>query len=193
MWFLSNQSKRPVFFSSKSWKFWKKRCFDVLQTVRFHFFKKNENHHLGLPARAKSRNNPGKAWFWWTLDTVISLFEKKNVFVEIVARHCVLRFKNHKFWCFWVFFTSRIDFQRPGRIFKLMQNRTHHKTTPNSTSERPSGLTVSVTLEDAWPKQTWGCRPEVANEQGWQALPTRGSAVYWLQLAPTWFRTGLKG
>ena len=45
-----------------------------------------------------------------------------------------------------------------------MQNRTHHKTTPNSTSERPSGLTVSVTLEDAWPKQTWGWRPEVAKE-----------------------------
>ena len=60
-----------------------------------------------------------------------------------------------------------------------MQNRTHHKTTPNSTSERPSGLTVSVTLEDAWcPKQTWGWRREVAKEQGWQVLPTWGSSVY---------------
>ena len=120
-------------------------------------------------------------------------FPEKMLFVEIVAIHCVLRQKNTKFQCFCVFLTSRVDFQRAGRIFKLMQNRTHHKTTPNSTSERPSGLTVSVTLEDAWfPKQTWGWPPEVAKEQGWQVLPTWGSSVYWLQLAPTWFNQRLK-
>ena len=98
-------------------------------------------------------------------------FPEKMLFVEIVAIHCVLRQIILKLQRFCVFLTSRVDFQRAGRIFKLMQNRTHHKTTPNSTSERPSGLTVSVTLEDAWfPKQTWGWPPEVAKEQGWQVL-----------------------
>ena len=94
---VSFKSVKKSCFFSKSWKFWKKRCFDELQTVRFHFFKKIKNHHLGLTARAKSRNNTGKAWFWWALDTVISLFQKKMLFVEIVAIHCVLRQKNTKF------------------------------------------------------------------------------------------------
>ena len=36
----SKSIKKLSFFLSKSWKFWKNRCFDVLQTVRFQFFKK---------------------------------------------------------------------------------------------------------------------------------------------------------
>ena len=37
--------------------------------------------------------------------------------------------------------TSHIDFQRAGWVFKLMQNHTNHKNTPNTTSERTSRLT----------------------------------------------------
>ena len=36
---------------------------------------------------------------------------------------------------------NHIGFQRAGRVFKLMQNHTRHKTTPNTTSERTSRLT----------------------------------------------------
>ena len=40
-----------------------------------------------------------------------------------------------------IFMGNHIGFQRAGRVFKLMQNDTHHKTTPNTTSERTSRLT----------------------------------------------------
>ena len=40
-----------------------------------------------------------------------------------------------------IFLASHIGFQRAGRVFKLIQNHTHHKTTPNTTSERTSRLT----------------------------------------------------
>ena len=40
-----------------------------------------------------------------------------------------------------IFMANHIGFQRAGRVFKLMQNYTHHKTTPNTTSERTSRLT----------------------------------------------------
>jgi len=40
-----------------------------------------------------------------------------------------------------IFMANHIGFQRAGQVFKLMQNHTHHKTTPNTTSERTSRLT----------------------------------------------------
>ena len=40
-----------------------------------------------------------------------------------------------------IFMANHIGFQRAGRVFKLMQNYTHHKTTPNTTSERTCRLT----------------------------------------------------
>ena len=46
------------------------------------------------------------------------------------------------FFLFLIFLmANHIGFQRAGRVFKLMQNYTHHKTTPNTTSERTSRLT----------------------------------------------------
>ena len=40
-----------------------------------------------------------------------------------------------------IFMANHIGFQRAGRVFRLIQNHTHHKTTPNTTSGRTSRLT----------------------------------------------------
>ena len=62
---------------------------------------------------------------------------------SVIALTNILEFTKKS--CFFLFspvcLTSHIDFQRAGRVFKLMQNHTHHKTTPNTTSERTSRLT----------------------------------------------------
>ena len=80
---------------------------------------------------------------------------------------------------------NHIGFQRAGRVFKLMQNHTHHKITPNTALERPFRLTVSVTIEDASPQQTGRRPPEVPAEQGWQELPSGGRDIYQLATAGT--------
>ena len=41
-----------------------------------------------------------------------------------------------------------VESQGAGQVFKLMQNCAYPKITPNTVSERLSGLTVSVTLDD---------------------------------------------
>ena len=80
-------------------------------------------------------------------DFDVFFLQKLNI--PILCKICST--DRHKKSCFCVFLIIHNDFQRAGRVFKLMQNHTHHKTTPNTASERPTRLTVSVTLEDAWP------------------------------------------
>ena len=68
--------------------------------------------------------------------------------------------------CFFLFYfmfflhylSQCVDSQSAERIFNLMQNHAHHKTTPNTVSERPSKLTVSVTFDDFYRfSQTFWC------------------------------------
>ena len=50
------------------------------------------------------------------------------------------------FLVFSLFQSHCVDFQGAGRVSKLMQNHTHHKTTPNTVSERSSDWPVSWLL-----------------------------------------------
>ena len=97
----------------------------------FTFSKKIRNPHLRLPTRAKSRNNVEKTWFWWALDTVISLFHKCLFFVEIVAVPCVLKQKNWNVNVFVFFYKSRrfwkgwADLQTHAKPWWLRDLRTY--------------------------------------------------------------------
>ena len=62
---------------------------------------------------------------------------------SVIALTNILEFTKKSCFSFFlsIFMANHIGFQRAGRVFKLMQNHTHHKTTPNTTSERTSRLT----------------------------------------------------
>ena len=62
---------------------------------------------------------------------------------SFIALTNILEFTKKSCFSFFlsIFMANHIGFQRAGRVFKLMQNHTHHKTTPNTTSERTSRLT----------------------------------------------------
>ena len=62
---------------------------------------------------------------------------------SVIALTNILEFTKKLCFSFflYIFMTNRIGFQRAGWVFKLMQNHTHHKTTPNTAFERTSRLT----------------------------------------------------
>ena len=62
------------------------------------------------------------------------------------SRHCVLRQKNPNKSCFYVFFASRVDFQRAGR--------THTKPHSPQNHTQPS---VRTTLQTDRFRDSWGC------------------------------------
>ena len=45
------------------------------ETLKFHFFRKNENHHLGRASNAKTWNISENIRFWWVLGTVKTRFQ----------------------------------------------------------------------------------------------------------------------
>ena len=136
----SNLAKKSCFFS-KVWKFWKNRCFDDLLASWFHVFPKSENRCLHLTATAQIHKVSIFSSFWWALDSAISLFFRICDFYWEHRCSLCLRGKNQDFQVFLVFFTQELDSQSILGYWKRIQNHTHHKTTPNSVSERLSRLT----------------------------------------------------
>ena len=149
----SSKSIKKTHIFSKSWKFWKKRCFDVRQAVRLHFFQKLRNHHLGRTARAKIRNNAEKAWFWWALDTVISCFQHFFVFIEIADVYRLLEQKNPQNPTFLSFLTRVVETQSDKWSFKHTKHTSLHKTAPSTALERPHKVS------------------ELFGEPGWRECP----------------------
>ena len=82
-------------------------------------------------------------WFFCWIKYCQSVIALTNI-LEFTKKSCFSFFLS-------IFMANHIGFQRAGRVFKLMQNHTHHKTTPNTTSERTSRLTertlISIFLE----------------------------------------------
>ena len=71
------------------------------------------------------------------------VFRWIKYYQSVTALTNILEFTKKSCFSFFlsIFMANHIGFQRAGRVFKLMQNHTHHKTTPNTTSERTSRLT----------------------------------------------------
>ena len=66
-----------------------------------------------------------------------------NYCQSVIALTNILEFTKKSCFSFFlsILMANHIGFQRAERVFKLIQNHTHHKTTPNTTSERTSRLT----------------------------------------------------
>ena len=80
---------------------------------------------------------------------VYRLLRQKNPYVRVFLQVTSI---------FWYYLSQCVDSQSAERIFKLMQNHAHHKTTPNTVFERPSILIVSVTSDDFYRfNQTFWC------------------------------------
>ena len=76
------------------------------------------------------------------LSTFLFFVESKYC-QSVIALTNILKFTKKSCFSFFlsIFLASHIGFQRAGWVYKLMQNHTHHKITPNTASERTSRLT----------------------------------------------------
>ena len=121
-------------FLEKSWKIEQN---DVISQVQMHFFDFLKN----TICASQMRSNYNIFWCFHDFGgTVASRLRFPTVFVFLSKSIYLLSFrtKNLKFWCFCVFFPSRSDTQGAGRLSKLLQNSTLHKTTSCTALERHS-------------------------------------------------------